>query len=194
MYQCLICKGNVDHIHSFITIRTLHIRSFGGVRRIQGLGNIVEGSVCKNCIERGINNALHPFKNINNLKKFALYVIMSVAGVLMAVFAAEDVIRLFGAGAALCGILCFLGDMKKINEQKRKTAYINEQQNYRRFSMELAANSLPKKNGEEDLTYIPLEIALASAPLGDLCAEYNLLLDIAKEVRNLATQFFSSAS
>lgn len=193
MNQCMICKGDADLMRSFITIRTLNIRSFGGVKRVQGVGEIVEGSVCNHCIHKEIDKALHPFKkNVKNIKKFLLYGFMFVMGILLALFVPDNVIRVFGAAATLCGILCCYGDLKKIIEQKRITAANSEEQNNIQYSLALTINSFPKKKGDEDLTYIPLDKSLTKASLGDLCLEYKLLPEIAKEVRDLAMDHFTT--
>ena len=193
MYHCMICKGNAENLRSFITVRTLHIRGFGGVKRVQGIGKKVEGSVCENCIREEIDKALHPFgKDKQNIKRMALYGLLFAAGILLAVFVPGNVIRLFGSAAALCGILCIYSDLQKIAERKRTTTSGSEEQNIEKYSLELIINNLPKKNGDEDLTYVPLDKSLTHTSLGDLCIKYNLLPEIAKEVRDIAIQYFSS--
>jgi hypothetical protein len=188
MGKCLICKENVKDIQSFLTIRTLHIRNFSGTSRIQGVGRIVEGTVCDDCINRQINNTLHPIKQ--SMKKLVQYGALTAAGILIAAFVHDNVIRLFGASAALCGSLCMYSDLKKALEQQRVAKDNNDEQNHAFYSHLLITNNLPRKNGEEDLSYIPLNAGLAAESPGSLCVQYGLLPEIAIQVRDIAKEHF----
>jgi hypothetical protein len=188
MGKCLICKANVKDVQSFLTIRTLHIRNFSGTSRIQGVGRIVEGTVCDDCIHRQINNTLHPVKQ--SLKKLVQYAALTAAGILIAAFIHDNVIRIFGASAALCGILCLYSDLKKALEQQKITKNNNDEQNHAFYSYSLIINNLPRKNGEEDLSYIPLNAGLAAESPESLCIQFGLLPEIAVEVRDIAKEYF----
>ena len=50
--RCMACGGNGEHALSGLTVRTLHVRGIGGEKRVQALGGVQTGCVCRACAEK----------------------------------------------------------------------------------------------------------------------------------------------
>jgi hypothetical protein len=190
--KCLVCKKNPGPPKTLITIRTLHIRDLGGEKKVQAVGNVIEEWVCGSCIQKEMDHALNPGKII--WKKTMLYAVLAAAGIAIAVFFHERVLRIFGAAAVLCAVVCLYSDLTKISKRRKSTIDNSPEENNTFYSLELIRRNLPRKNGEEDLTYIPMERSLVSASLGDMGVEYGLIPEIARQVRDITAKHFALSS
>ena len=60
--RCIRCGGPAAYPLRALEVRTLHVRSMGGERRVQALGDEKESAVCEACAKAQLGLALDPVK------------------------------------------------------------------------------------------------------------------------------------
>lgn len=58
--KCIRCGGQTAYPIRALEVRTLHVRSMGGERRVQALGDEKEGAVCEACAKAQLALSLDP--------------------------------------------------------------------------------------------------------------------------------------
>lgn len=199
MQTCAKCGGKGDFHFRALTVRTIHLREMKGERRVQGLGDFVELSVCRACAQQRLDDVLKPGKAlISRLIPFAA--IMLVGAVLSILFtfggsvltsiglgewANDGVLQLFGLAALLCGALGLIGHLRTFADTRCEYAVLSSKDALVHAAWAVASEGAPKKSGDEDLTYIPLTQRTLAMKNGDLMIAYKLLPEIAKQAHRM---------
>ncbi len=188
MAKCLRC-GKEEQPEDFrfhaLTVRTIHLRELGGERRVQGLGDAVDFCVCRECAKRQLDGDVKPGKKLAmRLIPFALILL---AGIVLIVFFwhGEGALRLLGLGAVACGVMSLFYETRCFLTRKKELLALDGEQALYRAAFTCVQEDAPKKSGEEDLTYIPINARTLSMKNGDLMIEYELLPDIANQAYRL---------
>ncbi|MBR2259077.1 MAG: hypothetical protein IJ899_17465 [Blautia sp.] len=187
MSSCIVCNqaaGRKLLTFRALEVQTLPIRDIGGERKVQALGSFHEFCVCENCAKARKERNLDVGKTIR--KKMMCFGAVSVAGILLIVadillLRRDRVFFMLGLFAVLCGIL---GCVQSYREAKQKRDSLNrmkEEEAVLDSAWELVVEHAPKKDGDQDLTYIPVTKKTLSYKNGDIMIAYNLLPEIAVE-------------
>lgn len=180
MPACIRCGAAADYTFRALPVRTLHLRELRGERRIQALGEEQECAVCRACAKSRLQTDRTPGKAWGRLVPFAA---IFIAGVVLAVlfWHGEGALRLLGLAAVAGGGMGLAGTLANLRD--RRTAYdgLDEKAALARAAWLAAVDALPRKAGDEDLTYIPLNEKTFAMKNGDLMIEYELLPAIAKQ-------------
>ena len=179
--RCLSCGLPSSYRFHLLTVRTLPVRDISGEKKVQALGDFVDYAVCKDCAMRHLDQLMHPLTT--SLKKCLLFGGISLAGALLSLFFwhRDRVIFLFGLAAILAGILGIFGTLQGALAKKDSYQKLSEKERLYQAAFDLLVALAPKKNGDEDLSYIPVDGKTLSAKKGDLMVLYGLLPDIAVE-------------
>ena len=60
--KCIRCGRQAEHPVRALEVRTLHVRSIGGERRVQALGDEKESAVCENCAREQLDLSADSFR------------------------------------------------------------------------------------------------------------------------------------
>lgn len=60
--KCIRCSSPADHSIRALEVRTLHVRSLSGQRRVQALGDEISSAVCDCCAREQLALALDPVR------------------------------------------------------------------------------------------------------------------------------------
>lgn len=178
MSQCICCKRESSHEEALLEVQTLHIRDYSGEQRIQALGSIVRSSVCDKCIETRHKAILSPGRLL--LPRVAAYLALALAGGILFTLPPDLPLRVPYAGAVLLGLLGAIQAVRVSMEQKKYLQVLTPEQARNELRMQILKDCLPRKEGENNMTYI----ALSTLPEADprvLIEKYDLLPPIAKE-------------
>ncbi len=176
--QCLGCSSSPAYRFHVISVRTLHVRDIGGEKRVQALGDSADYAVCKSCAQEKLQEILSWKKAFTKSLPFAL-ISLAGAGLAFALRSGERVYVIFGLAAVLAGILGIAGTLGTARRQKAEFQGKNEEEALRLAAWEVLKEKAPKKQGDEDLTYIPVDSYTLGRKNGDLMILYDLLPDIA---------------
>ncbi len=185
--RCIRCGGPVAYPVRALEVRTLHVRSIGGERRVQALGGEKESAVCKACAKAQLDLSTDPVKAAKT--QLAAFGAVSVAGLVIEAFAflflkGLQIGILLGLAAMICGAL---GIYDALRGAKEKAAYLRalpEQDALAEAAWDVYLSEAPKKKHENDLSYIPINEKTLARKNGDLMILYHLLPEIAVEAWN----------
>ncbi len=186
MSECGKC-GASDAKYSFrmLEVQTLHVRDFTRDNRVQALGLFHDGCVCKWCAVDELDKIIHPRNTL--IKKLLPFVGVLIFGILVLIFT-WGIARAFtvlGIAGILCGILGIGSIINTINKKRKEYAFMEYDEAERRAAWECMLSVLPKKIGDNDMTYIPIDEKTLKMKNGDLMILYDLLPDIAKKAWNM---------
>ena len=88
-------------------------------------------------------------------------------------------LRLLGPAAVLCGALGTGSAVRQSLITRREYLALTQEQQKERAAWEVLLQAAPKKEGDNDLTYIPVTDKVLTMKNGDLMIEYHLLPAIA---------------
>lgn len=180
MPACIHCGAAADYTFRALPVRTLHLRELRGERRIQALGEEQECGVCRACAGQRLTADRTPGKAWRRLVPFA--VIFAAGAVLAVLFwHGEGALRLLGLAAIAGGGMGLAGTLANLRDHRAAYDGLDEQAALARAAWLAAVDALPRKAGDEDLTYIPLNEKTFAMKNGDLMIEYELLPAIAKQ-------------
>ena len=164
---------------------SLHVRSIGGERRVQALGDEKESAVCANCARDRLNLSLNPVKAAKpQLLSFgAVFAagLAVIAATCLFVRESRQVFILLGIAALVCGILGIYDALRRAKEKASLLAGLPESEAMEEAAWDVFTTEAPKKEDINDLTYIPVNEKTRSRKNGDLMILYNLLPEIAVE-------------
>ncbi len=184
MERCVHC-GNAGELSiRALEVRTLHIRDLNGERRVQALGDWKSAAVCRSCaenrrkLEENVLRSARP-----RLRRFGLVL---AAGVILEVLCfpllgGERVYALLGLAAVVCGLLGMFSAVREARERKRELSRLSPEEADEEAAWTLFVQHSPKKEGDNDLTYIPVNARTLALKNGDLMILYHLLPAIANE-------------
>ena len=177
--RCIQCGKNAACRFRALEVRTLHVRDMDREKRVQALGDYRDFAVCTECAEQKLREIVSYRGNI--LRKCLPFgLIFAIGCVLTAVFISKDrVMMTLGIAAIICGILGIWSFVTKGTEKAREYKVKSKEKALHDASWELITECAPAKEGDNDLTYIPIDPETLSRKNGDLMVLYDLLPDIA---------------
>lgn len=186
MKACLTCgNGPVRYPFRVLEVQTLHVRDITGERRVQALGLFQEYGICQGCARHRLDAIREPGRELwKQLLPFAVIIVLGA--VLTVIFwFGEGVLRLLGLAGLACGVLGLAGGLKSSSQRRKEYAALSDEAALDRAAWECLIDSAPKKDGENDLTYIPVNERTLAMKNGDLMIEYELLPEIAVKAYGL---------
>ncbi len=183
MTTCFCCKNNnADFTYNVIEIQTLHIRDIKGERYVQAMGKDGEYGICSNCAKNHLESINHPIRRVlKHLIAFGVLIAIGIAATAL-VNVEELFIRLFGPIAILCGVLGITVTTKNAIDKKKAFQKMNKTDAIQEAAWGLLLTKLPKKNGDQDITYIPANTITRGMNAKQLAVAYDLLPAIAEQV------------
>ena len=184
---CIRCGAPAARTVRALEVRTLHVRSLSGEKRVQALGDELERGVCEHCARESLDLSMHPLQAIR--KQLICFGAVFAAGVVLAVAAfllwgGQRVFMLVGIAAMACGILGVIEAVKNAREKDRTLRALPESEALEEAAWDVFTAEAPKKEGDNDLTYIPVNEKTLQRKNGDLMVLYRLLPGIAVEAWN----------
>lgn len=170
-----------------LEVQTLHIRDYAGEQRIQALGSILHSSVCDHCVEARRAAIRSPGRSV--LLRVAAYLTLSLTGGILITLLSDLPLKVPCAGAVLLGLLGAIFTIKTTMERKKLLEVLTPEQARNEIRLQILKDILPRKEGENNMTYIALS-ALSEAEPGVLITKYDLLPPIAKEAINRGKEYY----
>ena len=183
--KCIRCGGETVYPVRALEVRTLHVRSAAGERRVQALGDEVTAGICEGCARAQLGLATNPLRAAKpQIIPFAAVFaagILIEAGTFLFIRQSRQVFILFGLAALICGMLGIWDAVKKAKEKDRALRALPETEALEEAAWDVFLSEAPKKEGQNDLTYIPIDEKTLRRKNGDLMILYHLLPEIAVE-------------
>ena len=185
MAQCIRCGSAAAYDFRVLEVQTLHIRDINGERRVQALGRFQDCSVCRGCAEARLREALHP--GLPLVKKLLPFAVVLLFGGTMAYLCRSEVPALWICGLAgvVCGVLGLFSRIRSYLSVRRDYAAPDHEEALQKAAWDCLLDSAPKKDGDNDLTYIPVNEETLRRKNGDLMILYDLLPAVAQKAWNL---------
>jgi hypothetical protein len=180
--KCIVCgKDSCKYRFSFLEVQTLHIRDLRRESRVQALGEFGEGCLCGDCAEKRLAEIRNPGpKMLKKLLPFAA--VFALGGVLSVLFWGKD--RTFfavGLAAMACGIMGTYSRIRNTRDKHREYSSLSDGEAAYEAAWEAFSEALPAKDGDNDMSYIPINDRTLAMKNGDLMIAYDLLPDIARK-------------
>ena len=183
--KCIRCARQATYPIRALEVRTLHVRSVGGERRVQALGDEKQAAVCASCARDQLSLSLNPVKAAKpQLLSFgAVFAagLAVIAATVLFVRESRQVFILLGIAALVCGILGIYDALRRAKEKAALLAGLPESEATEEAAWDVFTANAPKKEDINDLTYIPVNEKTRSRKNGDLMILYHLLPEIAVE-------------
>lgn len=185
MAGCLKCGGDAGYQFHVLEVQTLHVRDFGGEKRVQALGLYQDYAVCESCARAYLEAARTPGKAVK--KTCAAFGAVGLLGIVLAAafWSSDRVILLLGLAALACGVLGVVSTIRTGKKRSAEYAALPEGEALHRAAWECMVAHAPKKAGENDLTYIPVTEKTLAMKNGDLMIAFDLLPGVAKKAYEL---------
>ena len=179
---CIKCRRpETAYTFRVLEVQTLHIRDLDGEKRVQALGGFRKFSVCADCARAQLSKARGFWGNLR--EKGAPYGIVLLLGIAVTAIwnPAAAQLRLVGWAAVACGGIGAAAAVQKAILQKRRACELPQAEAAEQSAWECVLRAAPKKYGENDLEYIPIDEKTCSAKEADLMLRYDLLPAIAEK-------------
>ena len=185
--KCVRCGAPAAYPVRAMEVRTLHVRSVGGERRVQALGDEKNGAVCEGCAKEQLALTLDPVRAAK--KQVSSFGAVFAAGLLIetATFLflnGKKLFLLLGIAALACGVLGIYDAVRKAKEKAAALQAMPEAEALKEAAWDIFEAEAPKKENENDLTYIPVNEKTLQRKNGDLMILYHLLPEIAVQAWN----------
>ena len=183
--KCIRCGSPAAYPIRALEVRTLHVRSVSGERRVQALGGEKESGVCEKCAREQLALSLNPVRAAK--KEMIRFGTVFAAGILIAaatlLFVRErrQVFLLVALAALVCGALGIYEALRKAKEKAASLAAVPEAEALEEAAWDVFTAESPKKEDVNDLTWIPVNEKNLARKNGDLMVLYRLLPEIAVE-------------
>ena len=182
--KCIRCGGPAEYPIRALEVRTLHVRSIGGERRVQALGDEKEGAVCESCARAQLNLSTDPVKAAK--QPLICFGAVFAAGIVIELITFLFLQRhqigiLLGIAALICGALGIYDALRKAKEKDHALRALPETEALQESAWDVWLAEAPKKESENDLSYIPVNEKTLARKNGDLMILYHLLPEIAVE-------------
>ena len=178
------------HFHT-LEIRTLHIRDLDREKRVQAIGGFRDFDICRNCALMELDRKVSLGKSAG--RKVLAFAAVMLAGVILAgvTFVCMKESRVFvllGLAAVLCGVLGIVQTVADARKRKQELQGMSEEEAAWSAAWECVTESAPKKEGDNDLTYIPINKKTLERKNGDLMILYDLLPEIAVKAHGMIAE------
>lgn len=182
--KCLSCeKPNPEYSFRVLEVHTLHVRDFDGERLIQALGDERIFELCAACVSEEVRASLFPAMRI--LRRCAGFVgVLAVGAVMSLTLTLSDemiALRVLGPMCVFVGVSGIFARVKEILARRKVLESMSEPERLKASAWECVLKSAPKKFGDNDITYIPIDEAISLQP-EELAVKYDLLPPIAAKV------------
>ena len=183
--KCIRCGDPAAYPIRALEVRTLHVRSIGGERRVQALGDEKHNAVCEACARAQLNLSTDPRRAAK--KQILPFAAVLAAGILIEILTflfvkdSRQVFILLGIAALICGALGIYDALRRATEKDRALRALPEAEALEEAAWDVFEAEAPKKEDQNDLTYIPINEKTLSRKNGDLMILYHLLPEIAVE-------------
>lgn len=186
MSRCIRC-GEEGPAYTFcvLEVQTLSLREISGERRVQALGLFHEWAVCGGCAEARLEASLRPGGRL--VRKCLPFLLVLVAGIVLTAFARGEnmVVRLLGPAAVFCGLSGSLSGCRGELARRKSWQALPREEALRQAAWACLLETAPKKDGENDLTYIPVDEMTSCLEPRELMERYDLLPAIAVKAGEL---------
>ena len=181
--RCVKCGAPAARTLRALEVRTFHARGLSGEKRVQALGEETAGCVCDAC-------AADRLSLLTDLKRavrprILVFGLILLAGILLAALAAllrwSQVFLLLGLAAVACGLLGIVDALRAAREKRDSLRALPEADALDEAAWDVLVSCLPAREGDNDLTYIPVNEKTLRRKNGDLMVLYRLLPEIAVE-------------
>ena len=189
----MACGKRTDQSQTLMEVITLHMRGLGGDQRAQALGEMVEAALCDACLDAHVAGIIHPVKARRRTLLVSAGLMAAGAALAAVPWGGEVQLGLFGFAALGLGALGLYFGLDRLRKASLRAASAGPQERRRLYAMEALGPHLPGKAGDNELSYVPFIRALTDVRLGDLMAQYQLLPQIAEQLRDKAKERFSQA-
>lgn len=186
--KCIRCGNTADYPIKALEVRTLHVRSVGGERRVQALGDEKESAVCGRCAREHLDLSLNPDQAAK--KQILSFVFVLIAGLIIEAVTflfiqeSRQVFILLGIAALICGGLGIYDTLRKAKDKAASLRALPEAEALEEAAWDVFVSEAPKKDDVNDLTYIPINEKNLRRKNGDLMILYRLLPEIAVQAWN----------
>ena len=183
--KCIRCGDPAAYPIRALEVRTLHVRSIGGERRVQALGDEKHSAVCEACARAQLSLSTDPRRAAK--KQILPFAAVLAAGILIEILTflfvkdSRQVFILLGIAALVCGALGIYDALRRATEKDRALRALPEAEALEEAAWDVFEAEAPKKEDQNDLTYIPINEKTLSRKNGDLMILYHLLPEIAVE-------------
>ena len=183
--KCVRCGKPAAYAIRALEVRTLHVRSMSGERRVQALGNELADGVCKACAQAQLDLSTNPFRAAK--PQLIPFAVVFAAGILIEILTllfvkdSRQVFILLGIAALICGVLGIWDVLRKAKEKDRALRALPEAEALDEAAWSVFEAEAPIKEEQNDLTYIPINEKTLRRKNGDLMILYHLLPEIAVE-------------
>jgi len=185
--KCIRCGGPAAYPLRALEVRTLHVRSIGGERRVQALGGEKESAVCENCARAQLDLTTDPLRAAKpQLTAFGAVIAAGIfiEAVTFLFLKGHQIGILLGLAAIICGGLGIYDALRRAKEKAASLRALPEQDALAEAAWDVYLAEAPKKENENDLSYIPVNEKTRARKNGDLMILYHLLPEIAVEAWN----------
>ena len=183
---CLNCNGaRAEYSFDALEVHTLHVRDFGGERVIQALGERVRFEVCGACASEEVRASLFPAVRVLR-KCWGFGVVLAVGAVLSLTLTLSDemiALRVIGPLGVFVGVSGIVGRVREVLARRKVLEAMSESERLRDSAWVCALRNAPKKFGDNDITYIPINSQTMSMTEAELSDRYNLIPAIASLAR-----------
>ena len=185
--RCIRCGAPAAYPIKALEVRTLHVRSLSGERRVQALGDEISSGVCESCARRQLSLSMDPVMAAR--PQLIHFGIVLLAGLLIEAAAflflnRQQVFILLGIAALVCGVLGLWDALRSAKEKSSSLAALPEKEALEETAWDVFVREAPKKQDINDLTYIPVNEKSRARKNGDLMILYHLLPEIAVQAWN----------
>lgn len=189
-HLCSICQQEQSDVLTFqaLEVHTLHIRDIAGEKRVQALGETLDWTICSHCAEKY-------YKRISDTHLTSLihpampFVPVFLVGILLTIGLWHNELiafRIIGPSAMFCGVAGTISSIQKHLASCKEMLLMSDQDAMRKAAWECLVNSAPRKQGDNDLSYIPVDGRIDSMSIQELALMYDLLPAIARQVKEQA--------
>ena len=183
--KCIRCSSPASYPIRALEVRTLPVRGLGGERKVQALGDEKHSGVCDHCAMEQLNLCLDPVRAAK--PQLIGFGAVFAAGLLIEavtfLFLKDNrqVFLLLGIAALICGALGIYDALKKAKDKNASLRSMPEAEALQEAAWDVFLCEAPKKENENDLSYIPIDEKTRARKNGDLMILYHLLPEIAVE-------------
>lgn len=179
--NCIHCgKETADYPFHVLTVHTLHVRDVSKEKRVQALGEFEDYCLCRGCAQEKLRAIRDPKALGRALLPWGI-VFLCGAGLTLAFWQGEGVLRLLGLAMLAASLLCALGALQTHRKVEEEYLLLSPEEAEAHAAWACFLDSAPKKSDINDLTYIPVNEETLARKNGDLMILYDLLPEIAVE-------------
>ena len=182
--NCIRCGRPAEFPVRALEVRTLHVRSVTGERRVQALGDEKSSAVCEHCAREQLALSLDPVRATK--PQLVSFCAVITAGIILEAVTflflkGHQIGILLGIAALICGGHGIFEVLRKAKEKAASLRALPETEAIEEAAWDVYLTEAPKKEEQNDLTYIPVNAKTLSRKNGDLMILYHLLPEIAVE-------------